>query len=95
LSAFRENLQILSVSPFEKSPINEALSLEKPINGEWQFHNSLSHKDLQPDSTEFYYVMQLRKGIVDTLDFQEVGNSAYNSDRGPGAIIGLRVHFEH
>ena len=39
--------------------------------------------------------MQLHKGIVATLDFQEVGNPAYNSDRGPVAIIGLRVHFEH
>jgi hypothetical protein len=31
--SLHEILQILSVSLFEKTPINEALSLEKPING--------------------------------------------------------------
>jgi hypothetical protein len=32
--SLHEILQILSVSLFEKTPINEALSLEKPINDE-------------------------------------------------------------
>ena len=31
--SLHEILQILSVSLFEKTPINEALSIEKPING--------------------------------------------------------------
>ena len=32
--SLHEILQILSVSLFEKTPINEALSLDKPINSE-------------------------------------------------------------
>jgi high affinity Mn2+ porin len=44
---------------------------------------------------ELYYALQIRPGIVATFDFQEVGNPAYNSDRGPVSIVSLRVHFEH
>jgi hypothetical protein len=31
------------------------------------------------------------KGIDVTLDFQEVGNPAYNRDRGPVSIQGERI----
>ncbi len=44
---------------------------------------------------ETYYNWELKKGINLTLDFQEVGNPAYNQDRGPVSILGLRAHFEY
>jgi high affinity Mn2+ porin len=44
---------------------------------------------------ESYYNLQLRKGINVTADFQYVDNPAYNRDRGPVVIGGLRVHFEY
>jgi hypothetical protein len=30
-----------------------------------------------------------------TFDFQGVNNPAYNQDRGPVAIAGVRLHFEY
>jgi high affinity Mn2+ porin len=44
---------------------------------------------------ETYYNWELHKGINATLDFQGVNNPAYNRDRGPVAILGVRVHFEY
>jgi high affinity Mn2+ porin len=44
---------------------------------------------------ELYYSMQVRTGILVVLDFQEVGNPAYNRDRGPVSVGSLRVHWEH
>ncbi|MBV8076823.1 MAG: carbohydrate porin [Planctomycetaceae bacterium] len=44
---------------------------------------------------EIYYALQVRAGIAVTFDFQEVGNPAYNRDRGPVSIGSIRVHFEH
>src|SRR5262245_40937969 len=44
---------------------------------------------------ETYYNWQVRKGIEISLDFQAVENPAYNRDRGPVAILGLRVHMEY
>jgi high affinity Mn2+ porin len=43
---------------------------------------------------EFYYSVGVTKNIFVTYDFQEVGNPAYNRDRGPVAINQLRVHIE-
>ncbi|HKI19887.1 MAG TPA: carbohydrate porin, partial [Isosphaeraceae bacterium] len=43
---------------------------------------------------ECYYAFQLKPGLIATLDFQEVVNPAYNRDRGPVSIIGLRVHWD-
>ncbi|MFO0934988.1 MAG: carbohydrate porin [Gemmataceae bacterium] len=43
---------------------------------------------------EMYYNCQLREGLFVTLDFQGVLNPAYNRDRGPVGILGLRTHFE-
>jgi high affinity Mn2+ porin len=43
---------------------------------------------------EFYYDFQVIKGIFLTFDFQEVGNPAYNRDRGPVSIFTLRAHIE-
>jgi high affinity Mn2+ porin len=44
---------------------------------------------------EVYYSLQVRTGIMVVLDFQEVGNPAYNRDRGPVSVGSLRVHWEH
>jgi hypothetical protein len=43
---------------------------------------------------EVFYIVQVTKGMFVMCDFQEVGNPAYNRDRGPVAIWSLRVHTE-
>jgi high affinity Mn2+ porin len=43
---------------------------------------------------ETYYSYQLIKPLSLTLDLQGVNHPAYNADRGPLAIYGLRVHYE-
>ena len=44
---------------------------------------------------ETYYNWEAMKGINITLDFQGVNNPAYNVERGPVAIMALRVHLEY
>ncbi|MGO9598174.1 MAG: carbohydrate porin [Isosphaeraceae bacterium] len=44
---------------------------------------------------EMYYALSISNGIVLTFDFQEVGNPAYNTERGPVAIGSIRVHWDH
>jgi high affinity Mn2+ porin len=44
---------------------------------------------------ETYYNWEWRKGINVTLDFQGIKNPAYNQDRGPVVVGGLRVHVEY
>ncbi|MBI3411290.1 MAG: carbohydrate porin [Planctomycetes bacterium] len=44
---------------------------------------------------ETYYNWELRKGINVTFDFQGVKHPAYNRDRGPVAIAGIRFHIEY
>jgi high affinity Mn2+ porin len=44
---------------------------------------------------ETFYSLQVRKGIVVSLDFQGVNHPGYNRDRGPAAIAALRAHFEY
>jgi high affinity Mn2+ porin len=43
---------------------------------------------------EAYYSLQVRKHLSVTLNYQHVNNPAYNRDRGPVSIYGLRVHAE-
>ena len=43
---------------------------------------------------ETYYNWRVREGINLAIDFQGVANPAYNRDRGPVAILGLRLHME-
>jgi len=43
---------------------------------------------------ECFYAFQVKPGLTITLDFQEVGNPAYNRDRGPVSIVSLRVHWD-
>jgi high affinity Mn2+ porin len=46
------------------------------------------------DILEWFYNWQISKNISMTLDFQEIFNPAYNRDRGPVSVLGLRVHAE-
>jgi high affinity Mn2+ porin len=43
---------------------------------------------------ETYYSVSVFKGGKLTLDYQFVNNPAYNSDRGPVSIFGVRFHVE-
>ncbi|HJW14558.1 MAG TPA: carbohydrate porin [Thermoanaerobaculia bacterium] len=43
---------------------------------------------------ELYYKALLRRGIWVTADYQFVQNPAYNRDRGPVHVFGLRMHVE-
>lgn len=43
---------------------------------------------------EAYYNINVNKFFWFTLDFQHIANPAYNSDRGPVTMYGVRVHAE-
>ena len=43
---------------------------------------------------ETYYDAQLIKGVHAALDYQLITNPAYNADRGPISVLGLRLHGE-
>jgi high affinity Mn2+ porin len=44
---------------------------------------------------ETYYAWRITNGIVVTLDFQEIVNPGYNTDRGPVEVGSIRVHWDH
>jgi high affinity Mn2+ porin len=44
---------------------------------------------------ETYYAWKIANGIVLTLDFQEVVNPGYNTQRGPVEVGSIRVHWDH
>jgi high affinity Mn2+ porin len=41
---------------------------------------------------EAYYNAQATKWLTATVDYQFVANPAYNADRGPVSILGVRLH---
>jgi high affinity Mn2+ porin len=43
---------------------------------------------------ETYYDFQIRKAVHASLDYQFVGNPAFNRDRGPAHVFGARLHWE-
>jgi high affinity Mn2+ porin len=43
---------------------------------------------------ELYYAVNLNKTLTVSGDLQYVKNPAYNADRGPVSIAGLRLHAE-
>ena len=43
---------------------------------------------------ETYYDFQIWKGIHGALDYQFVSDPAYNRDRGPVSVLGVRLHLE-
>ncbi len=54
--------------------------------------SALSYKPEQV--MEVYYSAELAKAFFVTLDFQRITNPAYNTDRGPINVMGLRLHYE-
>lgn len=43
---------------------------------------------------ESYYSVGVLKGVQATLDYQFIANPAYNTDRGPVSVVGVRLHGE-
>jgi high affinity Mn2+ porin len=43
---------------------------------------------------ETFYLLQLRKDVSFTGDYQFIMNPAYNADRGPVSVLSLRFHYE-
>ena len=43
---------------------------------------------------ETYYAAQISEALTVSLDFQYIVNPAYNADRGPVSIFGLRIHAQ-
>ena len=43
---------------------------------------------------ETYYSLRVRRWLCLGLDYQFIQNPAYNRDRGPVSVVGLRVHLE-
>ena len=43
---------------------------------------------------ELYYALKVARGFTLTADYQHVVNPAYNRDRGPIPLLGLRAHAE-
>ena len=44
--------------------------------------------------SETYYSARVAKGLWLTADYQRIWNPAYNADRGPVNVFGLRLHAE-
>jgi high affinity Mn2+ porin len=44
---------------------------------------------------ETYYNFAAFGGVKLTLDYQFINNPAYNRDRGPVSIFGVRIHIEY
>ena len=44
---------------------------------------------------EMYYAWHVTSGIVVTLDFQEIANPGYNTERRPVEVGSVRVHWDH
>jgi high affinity Mn2+ porin len=53
----------------------------------------LDHYDRE-NVVEAYYAARLWDGLFATLDYQFIANPAYNADRGPVSVLGLRLHGE-
>lgn len=61
-----------------------------PLIGDGQ----LPHKR-QEAIVETYYSVALGKGMSVSADYQYIRNPAYNADRGPVSILGLRLHGQY
>jgi len=61
-----------------------------PLIGDGQ----LPHK-AQEQIVETYYSLAVTQHFHATVDYQHVRNPAYNADRGPVSIIGLRLHAQY
>jgi high affinity Mn2+ porin len=43
---------------------------------------------------ETFYSLAVGEPLTVTVDFQRIGNPAYNRDRGPVSVLALRVHAQ-
>ncbi|WP_269454840.1 carbohydrate porin [Methylomonas methanica] len=43
---------------------------------------------------DIFYKLRLLPSAWMTLDYQHIANPAYNADRGPVDVYGVRAHFE-
>lgn len=43
---------------------------------------------------EAYYAMRLAPGLSAALDLQRLQHPAYNAERGPATVLGVRLHAE-
>ena len=43
---------------------------------------------------ETYYSFPICKNVHGTFDYQFVSNPAFNRDRGPVSVFGIRFHWE-
>jgi high affinity Mn2+ porin len=46
------------------------------------------------DVLEAYYKLAIFQGVAATADYQLIVNPAYNADRGPVSVLGVRLHGE-
>ncbi len=53
----------------------------------------LDHYDRE-NVMETYYSAAIHDGVQATLDYQFIANPAYNADRGPVSVLGIRLHAE-
>lgn len=44
---------------------------------------------------EGYYSLGIRRNVWATMDYQYILHPAYNADRGPASIAGMRLHWEY
>jgi high affinity Mn2+ porin len=47
------------------------------------------------DIAEVYYSASISEGFALAADYQFIAHPAYNGDRGPVSVLGLRVHAEY
>ena len=46
------------------------------------------------DIVEAYYSAAITDGLAASADYQFIANPAYNRDRGPVSLIGMRLHAQ-
>jgi high affinity Mn2+ porin len=44
---------------------------------------------------ETYYNINLAEGVTAAADYQFIANPAYNRDRGPVSVVGMRLHVQY
>ena len=44
---------------------------------------------------ETYYNVNIAEGFALAADYQFIANPAYNRDRGPVSVLGMRVHVQY
>ncbi|HET7832630.1 MAG TPA: carbohydrate porin [Gallionella sp.] len=55
----------------------------------------ISYRYAPEQILEAYYSANIAKDLWLSLDYQYIRHPAYNADRGPVPIVGIRLHWEH